>query len=384
VSRWLAVGAAALLGGCSTIGGWFSSDSVVEPPAPLVDFQPSVEVRTLWDLDIGAGSDDQAIALRPAVQGGRLAIADARGRVQMLDAQTGSRVWEGNVRVPVSAGPSLGAGLAVVGTTTGEVMALDAQDGTLRWQTRVSSEVLSPPAIARGVVAVRTGDGRLFGLDAASGRRLWVFDRPVPVLSLRGTGAPVIAGDAVVAGFDGGRLAAVTLLEGRPLWEARLGEARGRSDLDRVTDVDAAPVVVDEAVYGVASRGFVAAFELASGKPFWQREMASTAGLAVDGRALYVVDERSHVYALDRFSGRGVWRQTQLQARGLTAPTIVGRYVVVGDREGYLHWLRREDGELAARYRVDSAGFYSAPEAASGVLYAYGRGGTVEALRAGD
>jgi outer membrane protein assembly factor BamB len=383
VTRWLALAAAALLGGCSTITGWFSSESVAEPPAPLVEFQPTVEVRTLWERDIGAGSDDQAIALRPAVQRDRLAVADTRGRVQMLDARTGSPVWEVDLRLPLSAGPTLGEGLAIVGSGAGEILALEAETGALRWRTRVSSEVLSPPAIGRGVVAVRTGDGRLFGLDATSGRRLWVFERSVPVLSLRGTGAPVIAGDLVVAGFDGGRLVAASLLEGRAAWEVRLGEARGRSDLDRVSDVDASPLVVGEAVYAVASRGFVAAIELASGRPFWQREAASTAGLAADGRALYVVDDQGHVSALDRFSGRGAWQQTKLRARGLTAPALVGRYVVVGDREGYLHWLRREDGELAARQRVDKAGFYRTLEADGGVLYVYGRSGVLAALQPG-
>ena len=380
--RWLALaGATSLLAGCSTVTGWFSSADTGEPPAPLVDFQPSLSVRTLWSYDAGASGKDRILALRAAVRGGRVAVADPKGQVTLLDADTGTSLWEVDIRAPASAGPTLGEGLVVVGTSDGQVMALEAESGAVRWQTRVTSEVLSPPAIGRGTVAVRSLDGRLFGLDAQTGRRLWVYEKGVPILSLRGTGDPVVAGELVLDGFDGGRLVAVALRDGRQVWEARVGVPRGRSDLDRMIDIDSAPVVVGDAVYVVSFHGQVTALELTSGRPAWQHDMSSSAGLAVDARYVYVSDEQSHVWALDRFNGRVAWHQERLKARGLTGPVVVGRYVVVGDNEGYLHWLRREDGEFAARQQVDKAGFYGTPEVDRDTLYAYGRSGDVEALR---
>jgi outer membrane protein assembly factor BamB len=375
--------AAALLSGCSTIGGWFGSDEVAEPPAPLVDFQPTLQVRTRWSVDAGRGGTDEAASIRAAVAGGRVAITDARGTVQLLEADTGARVWETGTGVAATAGPTVGEGLVVIGSQDGQVVALDAAGGAVRWQTTVSSEVLSPPAIGRGVVAVRAGDGRLFGLDAQSGRRLWVFDRPVPILSLRGTGTPVIVGEGVIAGFDGGQLAAVLLQDGRGAWEVQIGNPRGRSELERVADMDTTPVVAQGTVYAVAHRGVLAALDLPSGRPQWQREMSSTSGVAVDADAVYATDESGHVWALDRATGRGLWKNVRLQARGLTAPAVVGRYVVVGDRQGYLHWLRREDGEFAARERVDSDGLYPLLTVAGDTLYVVGRSGVIAALQPG-
>lgn len=373
---------ATLLGGCSSLG-WFGSDKP-GGPAPLVDFKPRVTVRALWSHDAGASSKGQLLGLRAAVRGSRVAVADPKGRVTLLDAETGKEIWETKTRTPVSAGPTLGSGTVVVGTSDGQVLALDAESGSVRWQTRVTSEILSPPSVGSGIVAVRTGDGRLFGLDVESGRRLWVFDKGVPLLSLRGTGAPVVAGDLVINGFDGGRLVAVAARDGRQVWETRIASPRGRSDLERMVDIDSAPALAEDAVYAVAYRGQVAALEPGSGKPYWQKDLSSSAGLAVDSHLVFVSDEDSVLWALDRFSGQVVWKDERMKGRQLTAPVLIARYVVVGDLEGYLHWLRREDGELVARYRVDSSGFHLAPVASGGVLYAYGRSGTVEALRAGD
>jgi outer membrane protein assembly factor BamB len=382
--RWLALALGLpLLQGCATVSGWFSGEKVSEPPAPLAEFQPETRVQTVWSRDAGSAGGELVLALRPGLRGGQLAVADPRGRVSLLDADTGAPVWEADLRLPASAGPTLGDGVVVVGASDGQVVALEAEGGAVRWETRLSSEVLAPPAIARGVAVVRSVDGRVYGLDARSGRRIWVFERAAPVLTLRGTAAPVVAGDLVLLGFDGGRLVAVTLQDGRAVWEVGLGSPRGRSDIERIVDVDAAPVVAADAVYAVAYHGRLAALDLASGRPHWDREMSSTSGLAVSGRTVYVSDEQGYVWGLDRFSGQDQWQQTGLRGRGLTGPVVVGRYVVVGDREGYLHWLRREDGAFAGRERVDREGFYPGLETDGTTLYVYGRGATVAALRPG-
>jgi len=284
---------------------------------------------------------------------------------------------------PISGGPAVGDGLVVVGTNKGEVFALDAATGERRWQAGVSSEVLAPPAVGSGVVAVRTLDGRLFGLDARTGKRRWIYDSPVPVLSLRGTGEPVIAGELVLNGFDGGRLVALLAADGRVEWEQQVAVPRGRSELERMVDMDSRPVVVDDAVYVTAFQGRVAALDLLSGDVLWDRDLSSYAGVAVDAAAVYVSDAEGFVWALDRFSGNSLWRQADLEQRRVTAPVRLGDYVVVGDEEGMLHWLSVEDGRFVARTRVDGAGISSTPATGrDGRLYVYGNSGEITAFEA--
>ncbi len=380
--RWLIGGLLlAALSGCSTISGWFGSDDTTEPPAPLVEFKPSLQVDVLWKRDVGAGSQGRYLKLVPAVYKGRVFAADRKGEVRAYGADDGKALWSTDTDAPISGGPGVGDGLVLVGTNKGDVIALDEKKGDVRWRARVTSEVLSPPQAADGIVVVRSIDGRLSGLSTSSGRRLWTYDRTVPILTLRGTSTPVIAGDVVLDGFDGGRLVAVSLREGKPLWETPITVPTGRSELDRMVDIDSSPVVVDDKVYVVTYQGRVAALDLFSGRILWQRDMSSHAGLDADGRNVYVSDDDGYVWALDRVTSASVWRQTKLKGRSITAPAHLGDYVVVGDFEGYLHWMRRDDGQFAARVRIDSAGYDAAPLAMGDTLYVYGKSGTLAALR---
>lgn len=371
--------AAALLPGCGLLK--LETDNT-EPPAPLVELAPRIQVETLWRRDVGSGTAEQDVELVPAVEAGRVYVAGRKGDVSALDINGGSPVWETDTDAPIAGGPGVGDALVLVGTSEGTVLALDEETGELRWQARVSSEVMAAPQARAGVAVARTVDGKLFGLSSDTGRRLWTYDRGVPVLTLRGTGPPVIDRDVVLNGFDGGRLVALALHNGKPLWETPVTVPRGRSELERMVDMDSAPVVVDEAVYVASYQGRVAAIDLFSGRMLWQRDMSSHAGLAVDTQNVYVTDEQDHVWALDRYTSASLWRQTKLQARGVTAPAVIGDYLVVGDREGYLHWLDREDGQFVARTRVDSAGISAVPVAAGDTVYVYGNGGTLAALRA--
>lgn len=373
-----------LLGGCSTITSitsyWMPKDTA-EPPAPLVQFKPSIKVDTLWSHDVGSGSRADYVKLTPAVIGDRVFAADEDGGVSAYAAQNGNRVWHTDTQVPISGGPGVGDGMVLVGSSNGDVVALSADDGHILWKARVSSEVLSAPQAGDGIVVVRTSDGKLFGLAAKDGSRAWVYERSVPLLSLRGTSAPVITGNAVVAGFDSGVLVAVGLKSGQVLWETRIAVPTGRSDLQRMVDIDATPVVTDNTVYVVTYHGRIAAVDLQSGNVLWRRDMSSYSGLAVGLTNVYVSDAQGHVWALDRFTGASLWRQKKLEARQLSGPAILGDYVVVGDLEGYVHWMRRQDGQFVARVRVGESPIRVAPVASQGVLYVYGSGGVLAALK---
>ena len=270
----------------------------------------------------------------------------------------------------------------MVGTLDGEVLAIDADSGELAWRQRVSSEVLAAPAVASGVVVVRTQDGKLVGLAATDGTRLWVYDRAVPALSLRGTSSPVTSAGAVIAGLDNGLLVALALKDGALLWESRIATPRGRSELERLVDIDGDPVVADGVIYVVTYQGRVAAVERAGGRVQWRRDMSSYVGLDVATRSLFITDDESLVWSIDRDNSASVWRQDKLARRALTPPTEFGPHVAVGDFEGYVHLLDRDDGRLAGRVRVDGDGLASAPVVAGDLLLVYGRGGTLTALRA--
>jgi outer membrane protein assembly factor BamB len=269
----------------------------------------------------------------------------------------------------------------VAGTEDGVVLALAAETGSLAWRTELSSEVLSSPRVAGGPVVARTLDGRLFGLDADSGEVRWSYDGGAPSLSVRGTSSPVIVSGVAIAGFDNGRIAAVRSATGEVLWEGVVSDPRGRSELERLADIDTDPVVEGGVVYAASYERAVAAFDAETGRSLWRRAIASQSGLAADGDLLYVADTDGSVQALDRISGAGVWTQGSLAGRGPAWPVVHGPFVALTDREGYVHWLRREDGRPAARTR-SGAGRIAGPPARHGdALITYWGGGRLTAFR---
>lgn len=364
------------------LGNPFSTDSSnVIPPTPLTEITPTVTIDTVWSRNVGDSAGRRYLRLRPAVMGAVVFAADRGGDVSAFELETGEQLWEQSTGTSISGGPGVGEGIVVVGTSNGEVVALKADSGEAAWQQRVSSEVLAAPAIGSGVVVVRTQDGKVVGLDINDGSRLWVYDRAVPALSLRGTSTPIIAADSVLAGFDNGLLVSLAIADGQLQWESRIATPSGRSELERLVDIDADPVVDGDVVFVVTFQGRVAAVDLVEGKVLWRRDMSSYAGIGVGGQSLLITDSQSFVWAIDRDSSASVWRQDNLAHRSLTPPTAFGDHVVVGDFDGYVHFLDRSDGRIAARLQIDSDGLNAAPVVVGDLLLLYGRGGTLTALQ---
>lgn len=381
IASLLLIAGLSLASGCTALGNLFDNPDNTAPPADLVDFEPTINVRTVWQRRVGSGAGKLFLKLRPAIDGDRVYAATRDGRVQAFDARTGESVWDTDTDSPLSGGPGVGDGLVLLGTSEGDVLALGEKDGEIQWRARVSSEVLSSPEAGGGVAVVRTIDGKLFGLSTDDGTRLWVYDRTAPVLTLRGTSSPALAEGAAIAGFDNGQVVAIALGNGQPLWETRVAVPRGRTELERMVDIDADPIILDNAVYAVTYQGQIAALELFSGEIIWRRDMSSHAGLGVGPENVYVTDDASHVWALNRSSSASMWRQSKLEARQVSPPAVFEEFVVVGDLEGYVHWLRKEDGQFVARVRVDSDGIVAAPVATPFAVYVYGSGGELAALQ---
>ncbi len=380
--RLILVGLLAVpLAGCSTIGGWFSSKQPEVEPEPLVEFTPSAKVQVVWDRDIGDGADEQQVKLQPVVDIDRVYAADREGLVVAMELESGRDIWQVELDLPLAGGPGVGEGLVAVGTSDAEVVALDADSGELKWSARVSSEVLSVPRVARGLVLVHTIDGRLSALNSESGELEWGFQLSVPTLTLRGSSSPLISGYKVICGFANGKLVAFDLDSGRLLWEASVTSPSGRSELERMVDLDADPVVYDGVIYVGTFQGEVAAVGEETGAVLWRKELSTYAGLTADWRRLYVTDADDQVWGLDPRNAASLWRQDKLLGRRVSAPAVVGEYLVVGDYEGYLHWLDKSDGGMVARSRVGRARIRVQPQVSGDLVIVYGDKGELAVLR---
>ncbi|HEX9877355.1 MAG TPA: outer membrane protein assembly factor BamB [Gammaproteobacteria bacterium] len=364
-------------GGCFMFGS--SGEDPIEPPAELVEFQATLDVRRVWSTRIGGSSEQLRLGLMPATDGTRIFVGSHDGEAAALTAENGRRIWTTRTQLPLAAGPGYGEGVVAFGSNDGDLVVLDAESGEERWRLQVGSEVLAPPAIARGVVVLRTVDGRLRGYSVLDGRLLWTVEQAVPSLTLRGNTAPQIAGPMVVAGFDNGRLGAYDILTGESRWELPLAAPAGRTELDRLVDISAGLGVAGNDVYAVGYHGRCVAIALETGLLLWQQELSSYAGLGVDWNSVYVTDELSQIVALDRAGGTPRWTQPALRLRDVTAPRAYRSTLVVGDLEGYLHWLRPEDGQFLARERAGQQRIGAAPLVVGDNVIAQADDGTVAA-----
>lgn len=322
-----------------------------DPPIALVDFKQSASARVLWHAAVG---NADVYDFSPALDKSAIFAASADGTIVRLDAASGQQAWRVAAGERLSGGVGAGENLVLVGTPKGMVLAFD-QNGRALWKSKVSSEVLSAPRVAGGVVVVRSGDSRIFGLDAVDGKRKWVYERATPSLSLRSAAGVVLDGGAAYVGFAGGKLVALKADDGKVLWEAAIAQPKGSTEIERIADVTSMPVVDGRMVYAVAFQGRVAAVDRTNGRVLWNRDISSYNGMSADVGRAYVSHSGGAVYALDSSSGKSYWRQGGLLNRQLSAPLPMGSYIAVGDLEGYLHFLSREDGAFAARIQTEGS-----------------------------
>jgi outer membrane protein assembly factor BamB len=372
-----------LCSGCSGVKDSYTSfmggEDNTKPPTPLADIEQKITVSKLWERDVGDGYDKQYLKLNPVYANEKIFVAENSGEILAIDRVSGKQIWSQDTDARITGGPGAGQNLVTVGTGKAEVITLAADSGEILWTSRVTSEVLAAPQVAGNIILARTIDGKILALNAEDGKRLWVYERTVPSLTLRGTSAPVVSGDYIIAGFDDGRLAAIELQTGKLVWETRIALGSGRSELERMVDINAEPVIMDDVIYVATFQGRVAALDLHSGRILWTREVSSYAGLCVDNNAVYITDDDSAVWALDRKSGVSIWKQENLMDRAVTAPAIIGLMVVVGDLEGYLHWLDKSTGEFIARNKISSKKILAPPFSVDNVLYSYASDGTLGA-----
>lgn len=429
------------LSGCSTVKGWFAGKDAeakkATEPAELVKFEPSVRVSKAWSANVGKGEGRIGVRQAPVVADGKVYAAASSGSVFALDLQSGKKIWEYEAKkvrkerlaradeapsqvesesteglsrddkasrkerlrneklqakerrnlakkrpLPrFAGGPGVGEGLVVIGSLDGEVIALDAADGSEKWQAKVSNEVIAPPAIAQNLVFVRSNDGRVTAFDAANGQQRWFHEQESPTLTVRGN-APVVTGPGVLfVGNDDGTVTALAMQDGRPLWEQAAGIPEGRTELERMADVDGAPVLEDTILYATSFKNETVAIEGPSGRPLWTRDHGGSGGVGVSSGNVVVADNAGTVWGLDKASGSAMWSQAALARRSLTGVAIQGDYAVVADYKGYVHWLRLDNGELAARERAGRDRVKAQPIVADGIVLVQNTDGKLTAFR---
>ncbi|MFC5577991.1 outer membrane protein assembly factor BamB [Lysobacter niabensis] len=375
------------LGGCSTVKGWFAGgkdDGKPNEPAELTDFTPSVTASKIWSAQAGKGEGRAGVRQGPAVADGRVYAAALEGGVRVFDLQTGKPVWRYESELRLSGGPGVGDGLVVVGGLDGEVIALDASTGTEKWQAKVPAEVIAAPVVGLGSVFVRSNDGHVTAFDAATGERRWFWVYEVPTLSLRGNDAVVLGPGYVFSGNDDGSVSALSATDGHTLWNLPVAQPEGRSELDRLADVDGSPVLEGSTLYATSFKKQTIAIDAPSGRPVWASQFGGAGRLAVASDRLVVTDPAGSVHAIDKNSGASLWQQPALARRLLTSAVVQGDYAAVGDYDGYLHWLKLDTGELAARARVSGNALRGTPVVADGILVAQDVDGELAAFRLGQ
>ncbi|GAA5191122.1 outer membrane protein assembly factor BamB [Ferrimonas gelatinilytica] len=385
---WLAgLLSAAVLAGCA------SSDEETVQISPLPELENPLEAQVVWKERFGRGIEDFWSSLSPTEGYGKLFIAERFGKVAALSLEDGKEIWSTNLRrafsdgilkknkgARLAGGVTVGFNKVFIGSENGALFALNAEDGSVAWEALTRGEVLSDPAVIGRLVVVNTAAGKVQAFDVDSGEFQWQMDLSVPPLMLRGTSGIASSQGAALLGTPDGKVSALFADSGTPIWEARIAEASGSNELERVVDADVKPVVLGENVYAAAFNGNLASIELRSGRVLWSRQYSVYTPLAIQGYRIYLTDARGSIYAIDRRNGLENWANTELTGRMLTGPQVFGDYLVVGDYEGYLHILERSSGKLLGYTRIDASGLYAQPLKVGDTLYVQSRSGRIAAV----
>lgn len=356
---------------CSVVDDYMLGKDNTPKPQALGKLNSSIRLKNKWSMTAERTTKVQKdfYKLKPFVTGKYVYAANVSGVLEKRERSDGRLVWSKSFDAGISSGPVVKGDYVSVTDLDASVWVLQASDGEVVWHRQVSNQLLAPPVIAKNELVCKTIDGRLYAFSLTSGRLLWRYNHGAPNLILRASSAPLVVGNIVVAGFGDGKLDALDLKSGRTLWKRRVGYANGSSDVERMIDIDATPIVSDNVLYTVSFQGFVSAITLSNGHVLWQHKLSSYKDMALGGRYLYVTDAKSHVWAFNKHNGSVAWRQKELMYRGLSAPVLSQYGVLVTDKLGYLHVLSKRDGHLLGRLQIAKEEIDASPVVAGNHVY---------------
>lgn len=374
IKRLLVISLFFLIAACS------SEEDNAEPAAELVEFTATEQFTLLWDEQVGSGVNQQYLKLYPLLLDDHLVIADRSGVVTSLNLNTGKTLWKSHLESILTGGVGGDKQSHIVSTRDGEIIKLSST-GKVLWRVQNSSEVLAPAVAVDNRVVIRSTDGKIIALDLASGQQVWSYKRDVPALSLRGNSQPVVLYGRIYAGLDNGRLVALDLSDGRLLLDVAIALPSGRSELERMVDIDGEAILDNGILYMASFQGRAVALDIRRGQILWTRKISTSSGVALSGSTVFMVDDRDHIWALDKNNGATLWKQDKLQNRQLTMPVIVSDKIVVADSLGFVHALSQYDGHFMARIKMDDVGVLTPPVVKANKAYVVNREGMIAAYR---
>lgn len=359
------------------------SESHPVEPAPLVKFEQSVGIAHVWSTSVGKDNEKLGIKLQPLLDDDTLYTAGSNGRVSAVNFESGKINWQSDYKLPLTSGVGNGDGVLYIGTQDGEVIKLNKADGTLAWKVDVASTVIAAPQAQNNVVLVKTINGELEAINASSGQPMWNVDQPTPPLILRDASSATFSDGSAIVGFASGVLMSVDLKTGQPKWSIPLSISKGRTDVERMIDIDATPIVQGSSLFAATYQGELASLNPTTGAAYWKQKLSVYDSLASDSSNIYASDSNSAVWAFSQDTGRALWKQTALKNRQLTGPAVVGKYIAVGDKEGYLHILDKSDGHFVARIKISGSGISATPLVKDNIIVVLANNGSLYAYRIG-
>jgi len=364
-----------VMSGCSL----WSSDEEIQPAA-LEELASEYEIKKLWSTQIGDGLGDKYHQFAMQILSSRIYAVDHKGSVYALERDTGKAIWRNKLALSVSGGVGVGSGRVIVTGFDGQVIALSALDGTEVWRTKLTSEAVAPARLDSGLALLQTIDGRLAALDAQTGELRWSYSAQEPALTLRGTSTPLLVDDVVYAGFSSGKIVALAVRTGDVIWETRVATSQGRTELERMVDIDGALIYSGGLVYAGSYQGRVTAIAMADGRRVWSEPLSSYRSLVQKADALYAVNDEGAVIAFDKRTGAELWKQPGLYYRQLSSLALIDEVIAVGDYQGYIHFIDTADGHFVGRYSLGDSSIVAAPLSQDGVLYSINNDGRLSAL----
>jgi len=374
--------AAGLMAAASLLLSACGGGANIAEPTPLTDIEaPAYRMETLWRTDGGDGAGEFVSGFRPAVAQDRVFVANRDGYVTAIDVTSGRKIWRSRTGERLISGPTAENGTLLMGTRDGQVVALSADSGERQWTAELSSEVIAAPAAANGMVVARALDGRIVALDLATGDRRWTIEHTVPTLTMRGTSPAQIVGNTVYAGLENGKVVALDSATGETRWEQSIAVPSGRSELERIVDIDAAPLIVGNELYAASAGNVMASLSLTGGRVRWKQAISAATGLASNDSDVFTTDVDGVAWAVNRLTGNETWEQDALKYREPSAPVLYESDVLVGDYDGYLHWLSADDGSVIARGHPLGEAIRSRPVVVEDRVIVLGADGDVAAVR---
>ncbi|MFV1992764.1 MAG: outer membrane protein assembly factor BamB [Acidiferrobacterales bacterium] len=329
------------------------ASSNIRPPEPLIEIESESPVDVVWDESFDSSDEGKLLKLSTAILGENLFTVSSDGELTAFKLTDGDDDWSVDLDRDITAGVGVSEDKLLLGTRDGIVMALDPKNGAILWDRRLATEILSKPVASSGKVIVQTVDGTIYALDEKTGKQVWRYHKEGPPLSLRGTSTPIFIQNIVITGFATGTIVALLLETGKQIWEIPVSQPSGRNEIERLTDVDAQPIVSEFRLFVASYHGKLVAIDIRSGEQLWSRDLSIISDMAIDSKNIYVLDDEGVMYAYEKSTGATVWQQAQFVGRIPSPPAVVDGYVIVGDLEGFVHWLNVDDGRILARKQID-------------------------------